>query len=68
MYTDAVNLHGLPNRVRSNLGEENIEVWHYMIEQHSSNEAVVTSAHNERIELMEECISLCRCCLCRHFS
>ena len=51
MYTDAVNLDGLPNEVQSDLGGENIEVWRYMIE-HSSNEAVVTgsSTHNERIE------------------
>ena len=52
LYTDAVHLHGLPNRARSDLGGENVDVWRYMIEQHSSNEAVITgsSTHNERIE------------------
>jgi len=52
LYTDAVHLHGLPNRARSDLGGENVNIWHYMIEQHSSNEAVITgsSTHNERIE------------------
>ena len=51
-YSVAVQIHGLPNRVRSDLGGENVEVWRYMVEQHSSSEAVITgsSTHNERIE------------------
>ena len=51
-FEKAVQDHGLPNRVRSDLGGENVDVWRYMIEQHSSTSAVVTgsSTHNERIE------------------
>ena len=50
-YRDATQLHGLPNCVCSDFGGENMNVWHYMIEQHSSNEAVITgsSVHNERM-------------------
>lgn len=52
MDTEAVHLHGLQSRVHFDLGEENVEVWRCMIEQHNRNEAVVTgsSTHNERIE------------------
>jgi len=52
LFTNAVSNHGLPEQVRSDLGGENIEVWRYMVQQHSSSSAVVTGAstHNERIE------------------
>lgn len=51
-FTNAVAIHGLPNRIRSDLGGENIDVWQFMIEQHSCMSAVITgsSTHNERIE------------------
>jgi len=49
-----VHTHGLPNRIRSDLGGENVDVWGYMIEQHSSYSAVITgsSTHNDRIECL----------------
>lgn len=52
VFTEAVRNHGLPSKVRSDLGGENITVWQYMIEQHSSESAIITgsSTHNERIE------------------
>ena len=48
----AVDEYGLPERVWSDLGGENVEVWRFMIEQHSSESSVITgsSTHNERIE------------------
>lgn len=51
-FTAAVHAYGLPCRIRSDLGGENVEVWRYMVEQHSSDSAVITgsSTHNERIE------------------
>lgn len=51
-FTNAVQEHGLPNRIRSDLGGENVSVWRYTVEQHSSSRAVITgsSTHNERIE------------------
>ena len=51
-FTDAVSKYGVPDQVRSNLGGENVDVWRYMVEQHSSSSAVLTgsSTHNERIE------------------
>ena len=52
VFTSAVQKHGLPERVRTDLGGENVDVWRYMVEQHASMSAVVTgsSTHNERIE------------------
>lgn len=52
LFTTATQLYGIPNKIRSDLGGENVEVWRYMIENHSSESAVITgsSTHNERIE------------------
>ena len=51
-FTEAVHTHGLPCRVRSDLGGENVEVWHFIAQQHGTDSAVITgsSTHNERIE------------------
>ena len=51
-FIEATEVHGLPYRVRSDLGGENVDVWQHMIEQHRNASAVVTGAstHNERIE------------------
>ena len=53
-FIAAVCVHGLPSHVRSDLGGENMEVWRYMVEEHSSDSAVITgsSTHNQRIERM----------------
>ena len=47
LFSDVV-----PSRMQTDLGGENVEVWHYMVEQHASTHAVITgsSTHNERIE------------------
>ena len=52
VFTGAVQKHGLPERVRTDLGGENVDMWRYMVEQHASMSAVLTgsSTHNERIE------------------
>ena len=51
-FMEATEIHGLPYRVRSDFGGENMEVWRYVIEQHRNDSAVITgsSTHNERIE------------------
>ena len=51
-FMEAITNYGVPEKVRSDLGGENIEVWRYMIEQHRSDRAIVvgSSTHNERIE------------------
>jgi hypothetical protein len=51
-FTSAVELHGLPERIRTDLGGENVGIWQYMVEQHNTTRAVITgsSTHNERIE------------------
>ena len=51
-FTAAVDFHGLPSQIRTDLGGENVQIWRYMVEQHNSRRAVITGAstHNERIE------------------
>ena len=51
-FLGGVDTYGLPSRIRSDFGGENVDVWTHMVEQHESNSAVITgsSVHNERIE------------------
>lgn len=51
-FISAVEIHGLPERIRTDLGGENVAIWRYMVEQHNTERAVITgsSTHNERIE------------------
>ena len=51
-FAGAVARYGLPQRVRSDLGGENVDVWRYMIAQHGDERVVITgsSPHNQRIE------------------
>lgn len=52
VFNKAVDDHGLPTKVRTDLGGENTEVWRYVMEQHRDDSSVITgsSTHNERIE------------------
>lgn len=53
VFQEGVGKFGLPNRVRSDHGGENIEVWKYMLQTHNNNSDCVltgSSTHNERIE------------------
>ena len=60
-FEEAVQLHGLPSKLRTDLGGENTEVWRYMVEQHHSANAVITgsSTHNERIERLWRDVHRC---------
>lgn len=60
-FSDAVDKYGLPNQVRSDLGGENVDVWHYMTDQHHSESAVLvgSSTHNERIERLWRDVHRC---------
>ena len=62
LFTNAVRVHGLPNRVRSDLGRENIDVWQFMAELHTNVPAVITgsSTHNEWIERLYKISQLYR--------
>lgn len=66
-FIDAVQKYGLPEKVRTDLGGENTDIWRYMVEEHNSNSAVVTgsSTHNTRIERMwrdvHRCVSVLFC-------
>ena len=50
-FTSAVELHGLPERIWTDLGGENVGIWQYMVEQHNTIRAVITgsSTHKYRI-------------------
>lgn len=52
MFREGVEIYGLPEKVRTDHGGENVEVWRDMITAHQSESAVITgsSTHNERIE------------------
>ena len=52
LFTNAVQRFGLPQKIFSDLGGENVDVWRYMIAQHEYEHVVITgsSTHNERIE------------------
>ena len=66
-FVDAVQNYGLPERVRTDLGGENVDIWRYMVEQHETDSAVITgsSTHNTRIERMwrdvYRCVSVSFC-------
>ena len=53
----------MPQKVCSDLGGENVEVWRFMVEHHSSESAVITgsSTHNERIERLWRDVFRCVC-------
>lgn len=53
LFQDGVRKFGLPDRVRSDHGGENIDVWRYMLQSHNYDSNCVltgSSTHNERIE------------------
>ena len=51
-FAQAVELYGLPDKVRSHLGGENVDVWRYMIAAHYDDRVVIigSSTQNVRIE------------------
>ena len=51
-FMSGVHRYGLPKKVRTDHGGENIEVWRMMMNEHSTHTCVITgsSTHNERIE------------------
>ena len=53
VFCNGVTRFGLPERVRSDHGGENIHVWRYMLDTHNGDhQCVITgcSTHNERVE------------------
>ena len=54
--------YGLPVRVRSDLGGENVDVWRYMMQQHNEDPSCIivgSSTHNERIERLWRDVHRC---------
>ena len=36
-FRKGVEVYGLPKKVRSDRGGENVEIWRYLLEQHNNN-------------------------------
>ena len=54
-FSRAASTFGIPDRVRSDKGGENADVWRYMLHYHNMQSACVitgSSTHNERIEML----------------
>ena len=51
-FQQGVERYGLPKKVHSDHGGENINVWHYMMTTHGHHQCVIvgSSTHNECIE------------------
>ncbi len=51
-FNKGVELYDIPQKLRTDLGGENVAIWRLMVHHHSSNSSVITgsSVHNERIE------------------
>ena len=61
-FENGVFEYGLPTRIRSDLGGENVEVWRYMVREHSNDASCVivgSSTHNERIERLWRDVHRC---------
>lgn len=57
-----VSRFGLPDRVRSDHGGENIDVWRYMLDSHNGDPQCIltgSSTHNERIERLWRDVHRC---------
>ena len=52
-FITATQSYGVPKRLRTDLGGENVDAWQYMVDYHGGDERCVitgSSVHNERIE------------------
>lgn len=60
-FLGALQAYGLPSRVRSDHGGENIDIWRYMLDMYNDATCVLTgkSTHNERIERMWRDVTRC---------
>jgi len=52
-FAIVVQTYGLPRKLRTDLGGENVDAWNYMVAPHGGDESAIitgSSIHNERIE------------------
>ena len=62
LFVEGVSQFGLPDRVRSDCGRENVDVWRFMISTHHRDfSSVITgsSVHNERVERLWRDVHRC---------
>ena len=59
LFQEAIERYGLPLRVRTDHGVENVRVWEYMLRARANSNAVVvgSSVHNQRIERLHRDIN-----------
>lgn len=60
-FEGGVTDYGLPSRIRTDRGGENVAVWQYMMRQHNNTTSVIvgSSTHNERIERLWRDVHRC---------
>ena len=61
-FESGVSEYGLPNRIHSDLGGENVEVWRYMVRTHNDNSSCIivgSSTNNKRIERLWRDVHRC---------
>ena len=63
-FKHGVRRYGLPEKVRTDLGGENVDIWRYMVEEHESESSVITgsSTHNQGFRecgVMFTAVSVC---------
>ena len=60
-FQQVVQTFGVPLRIRSDHGGENIDIWDYMLHQHNNPFSVITgsSTHNERVERLWHDVNRC---------
>lgn len=54
-YSDAVSRFGVPDKVRSDLGGENVDVWRYMYEQQLSQSVVLVGSSTHIMKGLNGC-------------
>ena len=53
------NQYGLPDRVRTDRGGENVDVWHFMIQMHETTSSVIAGSSTHNVRSVERHILMC---------
>ena len=60
LFQEAEQQYGLPLRVRTDYGVENVRVWEYVMQRHLNSNSVIagSSVHNQRIERLNRDVNV----------